>query len=169
MASLISDQARTIAHQSAELERMGERVKELEVALELFARLEIPAKPTGNAGFFSIPFSRIAAARAALNPAQMGGRGMSAKQDALDVLRAIEANLIADCERPVQVGLLREFIESAGRNSARYEWIAAHAEAIQGLNFDWHAADGNSKWGEHDPTLDAAIDAALAARNGGDL
>lgn len=36
-------------------------------ALELFARLEIPDKPVGNAGMYSLPFERIQKAKQALS------------------------------------------------------------------------------------------------------
>ena len=41
-------------------------LREAGEALDLFARLELPSSPCGNAGFYSIPFVRIETARAAL-------------------------------------------------------------------------------------------------------
>lgn len=41
-------------------------MSDLAKALEPFARLEIPAKPVGNAGFYSIRFADIERAQAAL-------------------------------------------------------------------------------------------------------
>jgi hypothetical protein len=44
-----------------------EKMEALQRALELFAQLELPNDPVGNAGFYSIPFDRIKRARAALS------------------------------------------------------------------------------------------------------
>lgn len=57
-----------------------EEVARVREAVEMFARLEIPAKPDGNAGFYSIPFVRIQRAKEALATcdrilAMMEGRG----------------------------------------------------------------------------------------------
>lgn len=51
-------------------------VAELVEALAEFAKLEIPKKPEGNAGFYSIPFKRIERAQEALSRHQAGlGKG----------------------------------------------------------------------------------------------
>lgn len=60
-----TDEAKANAHLIASAPTMLE-------ALEEFARLEVPAKPEGNAGFYSIPFKRIEKAQAAVRLARGG-------------------------------------------------------------------------------------------------
>ena len=57
---------RDISETEAELDHWKARAEKAEAALKPLAVLEIPAKPQGNAGAYSIRHSDIAAARAAL-------------------------------------------------------------------------------------------------------
>ena len=93
---------------------------------------------------------------------------MTTKQEALEALAEIDSFIDGGGPRLERSSAtLRQFIESAWADSERYRWLRQHFDDI------WWNAEGEGVRcvralgvaGESAPRLDAAIDAALAARS----
>lgn len=56
-----------LAKAEARMLEKDAQIVTLREALQLFAKLEVPKKPIGNAGMYSIPFERIIKAQSALS------------------------------------------------------------------------------------------------------
>jgi len=94
---------------------------------------------------------------------------VTTKQEALEALDAMfrENEVPMSDRNGVLHDRLRQFIESAGADSERYRFLRQHFDDI------WWSVEGDEVHrvkalgvtGESAPRLDAAIDAALAARS----
>jgi hypothetical protein len=120
--------------ESAANARLIAAAPELLEALKLFAQLEIPSKPEGNAGFYSIPFNRIEAARAAIAKAlgQEGGAlGLGVRMPAVDWTKPLE---LMD-GTPVRLVTEDEGIQSNPDKDGDY-WIRREDGERIGLDVD---------------------------------
>jgi predicted GNAT superfamily acetyltransferase len=95
---------------------------------------------------------------------------VTAKQEALEALDAMfrENEVPMSDRNGVLHDRLRQFIESAGEDSERYRWLRETCATVDYTKRPGeHLASAEvhgSQWVRR-PTLDAAIDAALAARS----
>lgn len=60
---------------------------------------------------------------------------------------------------------LKTELEAARKDAERYRWLSGEAELIQGRYIEWETSGPD--YGERDPSLDAAIDAAIEQAKGG--